>query len=455
MDNNRRYAPEEEILCAIELVYEQEDKGILSSDLFGLEHSRTINIMGCILETDKVFLMGARLELAALLISYLYTPECLELQGTEHTEQVKSSGRKRNLLYLLGDYHYSELIYRGNGMDSMLAPDAYNVVISGYAERTEGRGKTPAERFLLETGTEYEQFNKDLVSTDQLLKTNGRWIVLAKPSWILKSWELIQDRGLQLEYDQFRLYTELNRHPNTFLWLRFIKNKDQFNIEQQKKNLLSMMEDNGIDRLYAHRNQLRFPYAELSFRKSEAYVDLKQNAEYLQYFFSVETTKRLTELCTGYTACLVTPSVAQCAYRNHKNVVLFERDNRFRENGGLKFVKYDLNKGLTKFVRNKYANKFDRVICDPPFDIDLNTLAEDIEELILLNNKSTAYVVFPDSRSVSLINSMKSKGFIYMKDSERITIEYARPPKIVRVGGKNAIQLYKFIYTGEKSYFSS
>lgn len=452
MDNNRKYAPEEDILCAIELAYGQDDMDILTSDLYGLEHSRTINIMGCILESDKVLLMGANLEIAALLISYLYTPECLDMLGAEYTEQVKGSERKRTLFNLLGDYHYSELIFRGNGMEPILPPDAYDVVISGYADQPEKRRETPAERFLLETGTEYEQFEKFLISSDHLLKTNGRWIVLAKPGWILKSWELLQDKGLQLEYNQFRLYTELNRHPNTFLWLRFIKNKDHFSIEQQKKNLLSMMEDNGVDRLYAHRNQLRFPYAELSFGKSEAYVDFKQNAEYLQYFFSVETTMSLTELCTGYTACLVTPSVAQCAYRNHKNVVLFERDNRFRENRGLKFVKYDLNKGLTKFVRNKYVNKFDRVICDPPFDIDLNTLAEDIQELIRLNNKSTAYVVFPDSRSISLINSMKSKGFIYMKDSEVITIEYARPPKIVRVGGKNAIQLYKFIYSGENSH---
>lgn len=448
MESNRKYAPEEDILCAIELIYGSDDIDIFTSGLFGLEHSRTINIMGCILESDKVLLIGESLLLAALLISYLYTPERLELLGTEFSEQVIGCKRKSSLHYLLGDYHCSELIFGGNDREPMLEQGVYDVVISGYADQPEGRLKMPLERFLLEAGTEYEQFEKYLVSSDQLLKTNGRWIVLAKPGWILKSWELIQDRGLQLEYDQFHLYTELNRHPNAFLWLRFIKNKDYFSQEQQKKNLLSMMEDNGVDRLYAHRNQLRFPYAELSYSKSEAYVDLKQNAQYLQYFFSVETTKSLAELCTGYTACLVTPSVAQCAYRNHKNVVLFERDNRFLENGGLKFVKYDLNKGLTKFVRNKYANKFDRVICDPPFDINLNTLAEDIQELIRLKDSSTVYVVFPDSRRVSLINSMRLKGFIY-NDSEKITIEYARPPKIVRVGGKNAIQLYKFIYTVE------
>ncbi len=209
MDNNRKYAPEEDILCAIELVYGQDDMDILTSDLFGLEHSRTINIMGCILESDKVLLMGVYLEIAALHISYLYTPECLEMLGEEYTEQGKGIERKKTLLSLLGGYHYSELIFRGNGMEPMLSQGAYDVVISGYADHMEGRQETPAERFLLETGNEYEQFEKYLFSSDQLLKTNGRWIVLAKPGWILKSWELIQDRGLQLEYGQFRFYTEL------------------------------------------------------------------------------------------------------------------------------------------------------------------------------------------------------------------------------------------------------
>jgi hypothetical protein len=116
------------------------------------------------------------------------------------------------------------------------------------------------------------------------------------------------------------------------------------------------MKDTNIDRLYAHRNNLVFPYVELINESTANYVKVEQNLEYLQYFFTAETTAKLSNLCIGYTACLVTPSIAVYSCSRNKNVVLFERDNRFRQTSGLKFVKYDLETGLTILNQRRYSN---------------------------------------------------------------------------------------------------
>jgi 16S rRNA G966 N2-methylase RsmD len=138
--------------------------------------------------------------------------------------------------------------------------------------------------------------------------------------------------------------------------------------------------------------------------------------------------------------------VAQCAHKDGKNIILFERDNRFRENGGLKYVKYDLYKGLPKLLHNKYLHAFDKVICDPPFNIKLNVLADDIDELLKNNKHSMAYIIFPSKDKASLVNAMKRKCLYIVDESNQISIEYVRPPKIVRINGIGAIQLYKFTY---------
>lgn len=109
-------------------------------------------------------------------------------------------------------------------------------------------------------------------------------------------------------------------------------------------------------------------------------------------------------------------------------------------------MKYDLNKGLTKLLQNKYMKKFDRVICDPPFDIKLDVLASNIDELLKTDDKSVAYVVFPSSRKTHLKNAMVEKGLFINEENGNIGIVYAKPPKIVRVHGRDAIQLYKFTY---------
>ena len=60
--------------------------------------------------------------------------------------------------------------------------------------------------------------------------------------------------------------------------------------------------------------------------------------------------------------------------------------------------------------------------------------------------KSVAYIVFPSNRMASLINIMNTNGLVYIEDVNKISIEYAKPPKIVRVNGKDAIQLFKFTF---------
>jgi hypothetical protein len=66
--------------------------------------------------------------------------------------------------------------------------------------------------------------------------------------------------------------------------------------------------------------------------------------------------------------------------------------------------------------------------------------------LLKPDKNSIAYVVFPEHRKASLINAMKLKEFSLVDEESRMVIGYGRPPKLVRVYGKDAIQLFKFIY---------
>jgi hypothetical protein len=45
---------------------------------------------------------------------------------------------------------------------------------------------------------------------------------------------------------------------------------------------------------------------------------------------------------------------------------------------------------------------------------------------------------------------MKTKGFRLSEMEEHSDIEYAKPPKLVRIDGKDSIQLYKFTYTDDR-----
>ncbi len=69
-----------------------------------------------------------------------------------------------------------------------------------------------------------------------------------------------------------------------------------------------------------------------------------------------------------------------------------------------------------------------------------------IKELLKQHKESIVYIVFPHSRKTSLINAMKAKGLVIRDESLNTCIEYVKPPKIVRIYGKQAIQLYRFSY---------
>jgi hypothetical protein len=443
METILAFSTEIDVASAVEAVYEYEAPELLNSNIFGLNNALSFINFACIKETDSVITIGSHLDVATELISYIYTPKELLTIRAQKSHCTDDTSR-RSINELLIDYKYTEPIFCN--LEIEFSDNSFDVAFIGFSDTINSLSQQCINRFNLETGVEYEIFEKYLIKSSKLLREEGRLVVLTKPGWILKCWSLIEELGLQLEYDNYSLYSDCMRHSNSFLWLRFIKRIGNIDLDIHKKNILSLMEDNSIDRLYAHRNNLRFPYVELSYNNSEAYVKLDQNLEYMQYFFSYKTTATLAELCEGYTACLVTPSIAQYAYKLKKNIVLFDRDNRFRENGGLKYVKYDLNIGLSKFAKNRYLKKFDRVICDPPFDIKLEVLAKDIVELLAESKKSITYIVFPSSRKVSLINAMKTKGLQLVEVAEKITIEYAKPPKLVRVNGREAIQLYKFMY---------
>ena len=375
MNSILQYASTEDVISATEIVYENEYTEFLNSNIFGLDKALSFVNLGCILETDNVLLIGSHLDIASLLISYIFTPHKLLTINVESSCCYNISNELRDYInQLLSESKYTESISSNVSIDFIEHEygeinGEFDVAIVGFANQINNSIDYPISRFHLETGFEFEQFEHLLKISSKKLKKDGRLVILSKPGWILKVWNLIHDHGLQLEYCDYSLHHDDIRNPNAFIWLRFVKREDDFDLDVHKKNILSLMDYNNIDRLYAHRNNIIFPYVEMSYNNTESYVTLDQQLEFMQYFFSVETTANLTTLCEGYTACLVTPSIAKYAYKLNKNVVLFERDNRFRENGGLKYVKYDLNIGLTKFIQNKYANKFDRVICDPPFDI--------------------------------------------------------------------------------------
>jgi hypothetical protein len=480
MDAILKSAPLEDIITAFELIHEQDRSNDLKNKIFGIDTILSFINFGCIKNTDNVYIVSNESEIISFIISYLYTPDkivtnvitnktCnnkINYSNTRNkiisnniiSNNIINKSRKKSyhnhikqrwkwFHQLLMGYQYTKNIVMRDDRISLnyIVGLSFDVAIVRIHFWHNQPFIKLNDRFAMELGEEYELFEKYLKETSENLTVNGVLILLARPCWILKVWNQLDDLNLVLDYQDYHLYIDNTRDPNTFVWLKLVKSKD-INLDMKKKNILNLMSDNNIDRLYAHRNNLLFPFVILNNDKVEAYIDLDQNLEYMQYFFTLETTRSLANLCDGFTACLVTPSVAQCAFKEGKNIILFERDNRFRVNGGLKFVKYDLNKGLSNLLNNKYLHKFDKVICDPPFNIKLDVLANDIHELLKQEKGSVAYVVFPSKEKAKLISAMKSKQLFLVEETNRISIEYARPPKIVRVNGKDAIQIFKFKY---------
>lgn len=302
MDTLWQYVSEEDVISAVEIMCEHESLDVIASDIFGLVAALSFVNFGCIKDTDHVITIGSYLEIATLLISYLYTLEKLAVEMMGPYSGVNHSAWE-NIHQLLSGYRYTQPIYSDFDADSIeYGQESFDVAIVGYAAKLiNSSWEVPVDRFILEAGEEFDLFEKLLTKSSKLLKKDGRLVILAKPGWILKLWGLIQDLGLQMEFDYYHLYRDSTRYPNGFIWLRFVKRNEDVDLELHKKNILSLMNANNIDRLYAHRNSLRFPY--VSYHNSESYVPLHQYSEYMQYFFSVETAERLAELCEGFTAC--------------------------------------------------------------------------------------------------------------------------------------------------------
>lgn len=446
MDSRTKYAPIEDVVSALEIILEDHIEDDMLSKIFSINNAFKVINFGCIKETDQILVMTNYYEIMSWIISYTYVPDNIIII-TAHTNCYYGKVKWEDFHLLLTGYQYTKPILTCDENILAECPEqVFDVAIVGLLNPFDLQLEKPMNRFYLDAGVDYEFFEQSLIKASKDLKDNGVLIILSKPGWVLKIWDMLDTLALQLDYNNYKLYVDNDRNPNTFIWLRFIKNMKESNLELNKNNLLNLMRDNNIDRLFAHRNKLLFPYVELQEYNSDAYVDLSQNTEYMQYFFNLETTRNLSKLCGNYTACLVTPSVAQHAHKEGKNIVLFERDNRFRENGGLRFIKYDLHKGLTKLLYTRYLNKFDRVICDPPFNIRLDILSKDVAELLKNDNSSIAYIIFPNKDKASLINAMKRNKMYLIDEPNQISIEYARPPKIVRIHGKDAIQLYKFSF---------
>lgn len=442
IEKNHIFIEYNNMLIGLEIINEY----LNNNAKFSIEQNLTIASISCITTMQKVLLATEELEELTLILSYLYTPKQLMVlfDKTDPVEFKNFCEYCRHFSELYGEFERTDPIILNKPLTvDQIHNNTFDVIIYSHYTQTTIFEVECNERFNMMLGDEYDAFENVIKNSVQKLDNHGRLIILARACWILPVWEILDENNMQFEYQEYRYYLQPDNSQNRLVWISFSYKEDGIDTERQKRNIYQFMNDNNIDRLFAHRNNYLFPYVEPPSENKTAYIEMEQNRSNLQYFFSAETTQMLTELCMGYTACLVVPSVAVCAYDSGKNVVLFELDNRFRTNGGVKFVKYDLYKGLNNLTVRKFGKKFNTVICDPPFNIDLNVLAKDIYELISNSSDSLIYIVFPKSRISLLNNAMKNKS-MHLIESYDYMIEYSKPPKLVRMEGADAIQLYKF-----------
>ncbi len=411
-----------------------------------IEQNLMIASIGCVTQEEKVLLAVQEKKALALILAYLYLPKSIMVVSYHYDERegklIQAEWSKFHALHPRYMKTTPNFIQKSLNL-CKIKNTKYDVIFHSSYDRTTSLQVEYTNRFHMILDKDYESFVEVIKHTKKLLNDQGKLIIFVRACWILPVWQLLEEMKLQLEYQEFHFYFQKESNQNRFVWLRLSYHEKGIELDRQKRNLTQLMEDNTMDRLFAHRNECVYPYHEFIKEPPPAYVSMIQNRCNLQYFFSAETTKRLTELCRGYTACLVVPSIAMCANDSGKNIVLFEMDNRFRASHELKFVKYDLYKGLNQFTERKYGKRFRTVICDPPFNVDLDVLAKDIYELIQDTANSNVYVVYPRKRASLLFNAMQKKS-MYVTECELDVVEYSKPPKIVRQEGQDAIKLYKF-----------
>jgi len=109
MDTTLKFAHEEDVICAMELVYEHEIRNMLISNIFGLNKALSFINFACINDTDNVITIGSHLEITTLLISYIYTPRRLVTQISDASGDI-DNGVFKNINELLSGYKYTEII---------------------------------------------------------------------------------------------------------------------------------------------------------------------------------------------------------------------------------------------------------------------------------------------------------------------------------------------------------
>lgn len=394
---------------------------------------------------DQVLVAINHAKLLILLLSYYYLPKQLLVKPVLESQEEYREYLQRLLPNKNGYQSTNPKWVTASIPCHCIKNTKFNLILYEAESDELACSEEPSEwnRYDMLLGVEFVECQSFLKDIHHIMNRGGRLVIKLRACWFLLLWQQLEVEQLQLEYQEYHIYMKQPIHPNRMVWLRFSYKEQFYDRHKQEQNLLRLMKDNYIDCLYANRNQCLFPYHSIMKQKSDQYLTLQQNRSNLQYFFTEDTTLRLAQLCEGYVACLVVPSIAVYAYSQGRHLVLFEKDNRFRSKKEMKYVKYDLNLGLNPLIRRRYEHKFDTVICDPPFNIKLDCLAKDIKELIKLNAVSKAYVVYPKNREGLLCQAMERLGFMHQSFDFGL-VEYIKPPKLVHIEGKDAIRVYQF-----------
>lgn len=401
--------------------------------------------MAGITETDLVLDMTPHSDMLLCALAYAARPKTLivvdfgvpenDIQGIPAAIPGQWSEEKS----LLDHYDHTEPGFLAADIrQPPFAPGTFDCVVGDLAA---GHGQAVSE---------YKTFERLLFHARDILRANGRLVTTVKADWILKSWGLLEELGLQLEYPQWQTELGTVREPDSPVALRFVK-KMVIDMPQQRRSVLALMERYSITPLTAHKRNVIFPYAQVVETRADPYLDMQRREEKEQYFFDAETTDRLAGLCGDNTAFLVTPSIAIRANDASRKGVLFEGDGRplrmlaERRTRTVRPQKYDLNAGLHRLIIGKYLHAHDTVICDPPFTrVKPDILARDIDELLQPGERSAAYVVFPARRIRQLAAAMRQYGLNLEDGWQKPPVRYNHPPRMVRNFGDDAIQIYKF-----------
>ncbi|WP_055667016.1 hypothetical protein [Desnuesiella massiliensis] len=197
MEGKEIFATTEDIISAAELISEAEENNILISEAFGIYNAVTLVNLGCIKSTDKVFVMCSEVDSITWAISYVYTPQQLISNKINSDETVGNivlamERRWKSIDELLKKYvHTKPRFFNVNVENIEYDNECFDIVISGFINIAEIKIKEPVSRFYLETGIEYEIFEKLLIKASNILKKEGILLILSKPGWVLKSWTLI------------------------------------------------------------------------------------------------------------------------------------------------------------------------------------------------------------------------------------------------------------------------